>query len=388
MNPDLRKAWLATAIWFALNSFGVATFIVRLPEVKKTLDISNSTLGLALFIGSLGSLASIKFVGKFAAKFGSSPLMIIGGISTALALPLISTLRSLPLFIFTILIFFIAITVMDIAMNAHAVNIEHLANKLIMGRLHGIWSIGGVLGGVSGGVFAALETNLLIQGSLVGAFTLLLVLVFKRYLLPASSDIHDQESQTNERTKHPRIFYVLGFVGLCAAVIEGSAADWGAVLITEEFGASGFVSSLPYIIFQSAMVIGRFSADFLTTKFGRAPILLFCGTFVGLGLSIGLLIGGQIAIVLAWFAMGVGASVVIPMVFSIAGTIAKTEYAGVVAPSQAVATVSGISYSAFLIGPPLIGFLADVISLRWAMFVPAALALGIIFGARFAPKQS
>lgn len=386
MTSELRKAWLATAIWFALNSFGVASFIVRLPEVKKTLDITNSTLGLALFIASLGSLASIKIVGKIAAKFGSSPLMFVGGIATAVSLPLISTLYSLSAFIATLLIFFVSITVMDISMNAHAVNIEHLANKLIMGRLHGIWSIGGVLGGVAGGVFASFETKLLLQGIIVGVITLLLVIVFRGFLLPASTDIHETETPEAKSTKHPRIFYVLGFVGLCAAVIEGSAADWGAVLITEEFGASGFVSSLPYIIFQTAMVIGRFSSDYLTSRFGRGPILLFCGSFVAFGLSIGLIIGGQVAIVLAWFAMGVGASVVIPMVFSIAGAIAKNEYEGVVAPSQAVATVSGISYAAFLIGPPIIGFLADLVSLRWAMLVPAFLAIGIIFGAKFANK--
>jgi MFS family permease len=134
------------------------------------------------------------------------------------------------------------------------------------------------------------------------------------------------------------------------------------------------------------MVIGRFSSDSLTTKFGRAPILLFCGTFVGLGLSTGLLIGGQIAIVLAWFAMGIGASVVIPMVFSVAGSLAKNEYSDVVAPSQAVATVSGISYAAFLFGPPIIGFAADIISLRWAMLIPAFLALGIVFGSRIAKQ--
>lgn len=388
MTAELRRAWLATAIWFALNSFGVASFIVRLPEVKQTLDISNSTLGLALFIASLGSLACIKLVGKIAAKFGSSPVMILGGIMTAISLPLISILSSLPVFIFTLLIFFISITIMDISMNAHAVNIEHQSDKLIMGRLHGIWSIGGVIGGIAGGIFESLNTRLFHQGFFVGIITLSLVAIFKRYLLPASADIHAPEESETKSTKHPKIFYILGFVGLCAAVIEGSAADWGAVLITEEFGATGFVSSLPYIIFQSAMVIGRFSSDFLTSKFGRGPILLFCGSFVAIGLSTGLFVGGQIAIVLSWFAMGVGASVVIPMVFSIAGAIAKNEYAGQVAPSQAVATVSGISYAAFLVGPPIIGFIADAISLRWAMLVPAILALGIIFGAKFANKAN
>ncbi len=107
---------------------------------------------------------------------------------------------------------------------------------------------------------------------------------------------------------------------------------------------------------------------------------------MSLGLTIGLLVGGQLAVILAWFAMGVGSSVVIPMVFSLAGSIAKNQYSGVISPSQAVASVSGISYSAFLVGPPVIGFIADLISLRWAMLFPALLALGIIYGSRIAHK--
>jgi MFS family permease len=385
MTPELKRAWIATAIWFGLNAFGLASFIVRLPEVKQILDLSNSRLGLALFLASTSVLAAINLSGKVAAKYGSSPVMLIGGISTAFALPLVSLLTNFPVFVGSLFVLFVALIFMDNAMNAQAVSIEHLSKKLIMGRLHGLFSVGGVAGGFFGGICSSMNVSLLTQGITVGLITLVLILIFRSFLLPPSADIHEPKEKSAKQ-KQPRIFYLLGFVGLCAGIIEGSASDWGAVLITEEFGASGLLASLPFIVFQIAMVIGRFSSDSLTTKFGRAPILLFCGTFVGLGLSTGLLIGGQIAIVLAWFAMGIGASVVIPMVFSVAGSLAKNEYSDVVAPSQAVATVSGISYAAFLFGPPIIGFAADIISLRWAMLIPAFLALGIVFGSRIAKQ--
>ena len=383
MNQELKRAWLATAIWFSLNSFGLASFVVRLPEVKDVLDLSNSKLGLALFLGSTGVLGAIKIAGNFAAKYGSSKVMIYAGICSALSLPIVALLPNYPLFVASLFVSFVALTFMDISMNAQGVSIEHKSNKLIMGRLHGLFSAGGVIGGFFGGVCSSLNISLLNQGISVGLITLVLVLLFRSFLLPASADIHEPEEES-VKAKQPIVFYLLGFVGLCAGIIEGSAADWGAVLITEEFGATGLVSSLPFIVFQIAMVIGRFNSDKLTTKFGRAPVLLFCGAFVATGLSTGLIIGGQVSIILAWFSMGIGASVVIPMVFSLAGSIANKEFAGVIAPSQAVATVSGISYAAFLIGAPTIGFVADLISLRWAMMIPAFLALGIIFGARIA----
>ncbi len=385
MTRELKRAWLATAIWFGLNAFGLASFIVRLPEAKQILDITNSKLGFALFLASTGVLISIKIVGKTAAKFGSSPVMIVGAVATGIFLPIVSALSNFEAFVFSLFLLLVSLTIMDIAMNAQAVTIEHLSEKLIMGRLHGLFSAGGVAGGLFGGICSSLEVKLIHQGLAVGLVTLVAVLVFKTFLLPANSDKHEPEPEL-AKTKPPKIFYLLGFVGLCAGVIEGSAADWGAVLISDEFGATGLIASLPFITFQFAMVLGRFSSDSLTSKFGRPPVLLFCGSFVAIGLSSGLIIGGQSAIVVAWFAMGIGASVVIPMVFSVAGAIAKNSFSGVVAPSQAVATVSGISYSAFLIGPPVIGFIADLISLRWAMMIPAFLALGIIYGSRIAQR--
>jgi MFS family permease len=86
----------------------------------------------------------------------------------------------------------------------------------------------------------------------------------------------------------------------------------------------------------------------------------------------------------AWFLLGLGLSVVIPLMFSAAGTLASTKYAGIIAPSEAVAKVSGVSYFGFVIGPPLIGFIADVIELRWTLLLIAALAYLLIFASKYA----
>ena len=386
MNTTLRRAWLATAVWFVLNAFGMASFIVRLPEVKRLLGVSNSTLGLSLFVASLGSLVAIRFAGRLAAKHGSSPVMLVGAVACAGLLPLVTAMSSIPFFVLSLCLFVSSVTTMDVAMNAHAVTIEHESSKLIMGRLHGLWSVGGIAGGLIGGLFSSLNVSLQLHGFVLAAASLAFIAIFRSYLLPATADIHEPDAETEKPHKLPNIFYFLGLVGLCAAILEGSASDWGAILITDEFGATGLVSALPYIVFQSAMVVGRFSSDQLTAKFGRATILTCCGMLAFVGLASGLLVGGPVAIVVAWFSIGAGASVVIPMVFSLAGSIAKRDHAGVLAPSRAVATVTGISYSAFMIGPPTIGLLADVVSLRWAMLVPALLALGVVAGGLFARK--
>ena len=128
------------------------------------------------------------------------------------------------------------------------------------------------------------------------------------------------------------------------------------------------------------MVIGRFGGDRLATKFGALRILFTAGLMSGIGLAIGLAIGNIYGQIFGWFAIGAGMSVVIPMVFSLAAEIARER--GTLAPSQAVAIASGISYFGFMAGPPTMGYISTVISLRWAMLIPAALAVLLAFGSR------
>lgn len=383
MTQELRRAWIATVMWFALNAFGFASFVVRFPEIKSELGLSNSGLGLTLFVASLGALGAIKLAGAWSAKHGSAPVMVWSAVVASLLFPVLGSMINLGVFAAILFSLFLCISIMDIAMNAHAVTIEQQSGKMIMGRLHAMWSVGGIVGGFGGGLFASQSLSLFVHSLIISGLMLVLVFGFRHMLLPASADIHEPvEEHHQEKTKRPRIFYLLGFIGLCAAIMEGSAADWGAVLVSDEYGATGFTASLPYIVFQTGMVIGRVNGDAVAAKFGRSKILFFSGLTAAVGLFSGLAIGGVGPVIFAWLCLGLGASVVIPMAFSLAGSIATNEYAGRIAPSQAVATVSGIAYAAFFIGPPLIGLVADATSLRYAMLIPATLALGVAFGSR------
>ena len=117
-------------------------------------------------------------------------------------------------------------------------------------------------------------------------------------------------------------------------------------------------------------------------KFGTFKILFRAGLISGIGLSAGILIGNIYSQIIAWCAIGIGMSVVIPAVFSTGASIARERFAGQIAPSEGVAIVSGISYAGFLAGPPTIGYIAEAITLRWAMLVPAALAIFLAFGSQ------
>lgn len=380
MSKELKRAWIATVVWFVINSFAYSSFIVRLPEIKKIIDISNSVLGISLFVASLGALGAIKLGGNWSAKYGSAPVMVFSGLASAVLFPIFGLLLNPIFFAFSLFLIFLTISVEDVAMNAHAVTIEQKSGKTIMGRLHAMWSLGGIAGGVTGGLFSSLEISMITHALIVAVLTVFGILAFKKFLLPATADKHELDQSNNVKIKMPRIIYVLGFIGLCAAIMEGSAADWGAVLMVDEYAQTGFIASLPYIVFQTGMVSGRLTSDSLANKFGRSRILFYSGLIAAIGLSFGLVVGGPIPTIFAWICLGIGASSVIPMAFSMAGSIASDS--GEIPPSQAVARVSGIAYSAFFIGPPLIGVIADMTNLRIAMAIPVALAIGVALGSK------
>ena len=382
MDTTLRRAHLAVTITFIINGFTAGTFVARIPDFKRILDVSNGTLGLSLLFVSIGVFVALKPAGRNAAKFGSQPVIFWSTLALAISCTLVGSLFNLQWFWFSLFVFGFAIATQDVSMNAHAVVVEQRANRRLMSVFHGMFSVGTLIGGVLGGLFSQWEVTPMQQAMTLAGIYVVAALLIKPLFLPAEVDKHD--FSTGPRAKHPFIFWIFGLFGLFAAISEGAAGDWGGVLARDAFGATPFISTLPYIVFCTAMIIGRFSGDYLAHRFGASIIIATGGLISGTGLTAGLFIGGVPAIMVAWFLLGLGLSVVIPLMFSAAGTLASTKYAGIIAPSEAVAKVSGVSYFGFVIGPPLIGFIADVFELRWTLLLIAALAYLLIFASKYA----
>lgn len=380
---DLKRAKLAVTLTFITNGLVIGSFVARLPDIKAHLNISNSTLGTALLFSSVGVFLALAPSGKFSAKYGSAPIAYRASLALAIATGLLGFIFNLAWFCFSLFLFGFSLAFQDVAMNSHAVALEHKSEKRMMSVFHGMFSLGGFAGGLVGGLFSQAKVSFIVQTLIIGALVASISVFAKSRWLPADADKH--EFVKDERAKkHPRVLWVLGLFGFSAALSEGAAGDWGGILARETFHAAQFVSALPYIAFSVTMVIGRFSGDRLAHRFGAPRILSAGGALAGIGMGIGLLIGNIFGVVLGWFFLGMGLSVVIPLLFSAAGTIAANRFKGQVAPSQAVAIVSGISYFGFIVGPPTLGFLADVIGLRWAMFVPVILVSLLIASARYA----
>ncbi len=377
----ISRARLGVILSFLTHGFISSSFFARIPDYKARLELSNSVLGLCLLASSAGVLAALGPVGRLAAQRGSSAVLTKSSYLLVFIAPFVGISFNAISFAAILFLFGVAIAAQDVAMNTHGVTLEQKSGARYMGRFHAFWSVGALLGAITGGVFAQLEVSEFIHALIVSAAVLALVISNNRRYLPGDEDKHIYEESV-KRKKTPRLIYIMGLLGLAGSIGEGSAADWGGVLARETFGASQFVGTLPYIAYSFTMVVGRFYGDQLATKFGARRILKVGGLLGGAGLAGGLIVGGTTGVIVGWFLFGLALSTVIPLLFSAAGSMANKRFQGTISPAEAVAKISGISYFGFVVGPPLMGFLADVLTLRWAMLVPAVLAVIISASSR------
>lgn len=378
----LDRARYALYCTFIVNGFTWGSYVPRIPDIKAHFGLTNSALGLTLLSAALGVLVALRLSGKWSARFGSAAVVVWAQAAMAALFVSVGTLASYAWFVGSLVALGFAATVQDVAMNTHGATVERMSQRSLMNGFHARYSLGGLAGAGYGALCAQLGVALLPQTA-AAAVLYLAVLPWQRAsMLPPHADRHVADIEPEGERERPWIFYALGLLGLCSTLGEGAAADWGAVLLRDTWGTTPFVASLPYIAFSALMVTGRLLGDRLTDRHSREWVVRTGGLTAGMGLVTGLAIGGPIGITLGWALLGAGVSVAIPSVFSAAAQIASHRFAGHVTPSAAVAIVGTVSYAGFLGGPPTLGFLADAVGLRWAMLVPAAMAVIMGLSAR------
>jgi MFS family permease len=374
------RARIAITVAFIVNGSMAGTFYSRIADIKKELAISNSALGVALLVVSIGVLCGLAFSGKQSAKFGSAPVTFYGTYALGTSVLLMGLANNYLTLCLAFLVIGACLSTQDVAMNSHAIVLEHESGNRYMSTFHAMFSLGALGGGVVGGWFSQNNISLMKHVAFIAMLTYLSNFAVRNWFLSADLDKHAFEGK--KKIKRPKLFFIVGLLGLCGTIGEGSAGDWGAILSRDTFDATPFVSTLPFICFSATMVIGRLFGDRLAAKYGPMKLIVGGGLIAGIGLGSGLLLGGIGGVIFGWLTMGIGLSTVIPMLFSQAGELAKNKFAGQFAASEGVAMVSGIAYFGFLVGPPTLGFLGDAIGLRWAMLVPAGLALIMALGSR------
>ena len=384
-SGDLGRLRVALCAVFAVQGFSYASWAVRVPAVKEQVSASAAALGLALLGLSAGAVATMLLAGTLCRRFGSQRITVISCILLSLTLVLPALAHSVITLGLLLAVFGAAYGGLNVAMNTVAVDMVAALRRPVMPGFHAAWSFGGLAGAGLGGLLAP-HLSPLRHLSLIALACLLVAALTGRTLLTVTIPAAQTQSALMTRLapadraapgddpapawrrtwQTGRVVGLFGLIALCAAYDEGAIGDWGALHLRQDLGASAGLAAAGYAAFALAEATGRLSGTALLERLGRTPVLVLGGVAAAAGMLLASL-APDVWLALAGFALtGLGLANLFP---------AAIARAGLLAGSSGVALTSTLGYGGFLLGPPVIGFLASEFGLRAGLTTLSFLAL-------------
>lgn len=353
-----RAARLAVATIFLTNGLVFANWIARIPEVKQRLGLSEGELGFALLWAAVGALISQPTAGWLIGRFGSRTLTTVMALTFCAVFVSLGLAPNLPLLMLALFVVGASNGALDVSMNAQAALVEGRYGRSIMNSFHGLWSVGGLSGALIGGLAATRGLPINVHFLVVTVLGLVIMFLATRWLLP---DAGSTAEHGPSFALPPRPLLLMGLVSFCALVSEGAVADWSAVYLREDLASSVGLAATGYAIFALLMALGRLTGDWLTQRFGPTSLVRSGGVLVMVGIAMAVLISSPYAAIVGFGLVGAGISCIFPLILS-----AASRTPGI-ASGTAIAAMATAGYTGFLVGPPLIGSVAEAITLRGAL---------------------
>jgi MFS family permease len=364
----VQAAWWGTVVLFLVHGLIVSTWISRIPAVKAALGLSDAVLGLDLLSIAAGAVCMIPIAGWLIGRFGSKKVSIVASTAFCCSLVLPSLAVNAAGLAAGLLVFGAAAAAMDVSMNAQGVEVEKGFGAPTMSRFHGMFSLGGMAGAGMGGLVARRGIAPIPHFAISAGINLTAVLLIARFLL----DTHEHGEPGGHRlplNKIPRVLLALSAIGFCVLLAEGAMADWTALYLKQILNADAGTAAAGYAVFSAAMALFRFLGDLITARLGPMRTVRTGSLVAGLGLMWALCVHAPGWSMPGFAAAGAGFSVIIPLVFGSGGRVEAIK------PGAGIATVTGIGYLGFIVGPPVIGFASQLFTLRYALGVVVACCL-------------
>ncbi|WUQ88672.1 MFS transporter [Kitasatospora purpeofusca] len=358
--------------FFAVDGLLFAAWVVRIPDIRNQVSASHGALGLALLCVSAGAVATMPVVSRLCLRYGSRPITVASLALLAVAVPLPAHTHSVPALGGVLLLFGAGYGGANVAMNSAAVEIVSELGRPVMPSFHAGYSLGGLLGAGAGGLLAGTLTaaQWLAAAGLLGlavtalAGAALLRSPAARPVGTASSSSISSSGSTVAGAGRVLVL-LLGLTALCTAYGEGAIADWTTVHLTDDVHAGAQVAAAGYVAYALAMTTGRIGGTWLSVRIGQHRVMLLGGFTAAAGMLLAAL-APLVPLALAGFVLvGLGLANLFPLAIA---------QAGAAGGPRGVALASTLGYGGMLIGPPVIGFLADATSLPLALTTVAAAA--------------
>ncbi len=353
----VRIRWAVSLFYFAMG-LCFATWASRIPHIKSALHLSDGQLGTILFALPVGQLTMMYFSGKLVTRFGSHRILLVSILMYAFSLTNLGLATNAWQLALGLYAFGIFGNLTNIAVNTQGVYTEGLFKRTIMSSFHGMWSLAGFTGALVGLGILALNLSTYMHFLIVALIAFLLIAFNFKFLIKAKETIKAEKKKGFQ--KPDKTLVLLGVIGFCSMASEGIMFDWSGVFFKDIVKVPGALVILGYTSFMIMMASGRFFGDGLINKIGRIRVMQISGIMISTGFFTAVIFPYLIPSTIAFMLIGLGVSTVVPTLYSIAGKHPT------IPTGEALTAVSSVSFLGFLMGPPVIGYIAELSSLRFS----------------------
>ncbi|AVT37195.1 MFS transporter [Plantactinospora sp. BB1] len=377
-----RARWAVTAVFF-VNGLLMTSYIARLPGLKTEHRLSDGELGLVLTVYGVAAVLTMQLVGVFVARFGSVRVIRLTLVGLPVALVGVGLAGGAVQLGLAVLVLGTVIGVLDVSMNAHAVAVERVRGRPIMNGCHAAWSLSAATGSLVAAGFTRAGVSPTGHFLAVGAVCLVAGLLITAWLLPPSAD-HVPRSPDRKRVRPgwragwTRTLLLFGAMGFVTMVAEATVISWSGVFLHDYHDATLALAPLGLTAFTACQTAGRLVGDRLHVRYGAPALFRAGGVLAVCGLAVVLLVPSPTAAIAGFGLLGLGGSVLLPLVFSAVG------HAGGDGPGAAtfLSRFSTFTYAGILIGPALVGWSAELVGLGWTLAGLVPLLVGVVLNAR------
>lgn len=364
-----RIRWAVTLFYFSMG-LCFATWASRIPDIRTFMGLTEADLGTLLFSIPFGQMFIMPFSGKLVAKYGSHRTVVVGILLYVLAL--IGLGLSTEQWHLMVALFFFGMfsNITNISVNTQGIYTEGLFRRAIMSSFHGAWSTAGFTGAMIGLAMMAFKLKPLTHFVIVAGIIIIIISLNYKYLVRAKPIQAPAKKKKIFSRPDPMLLW-LGVMAFCCMVSEGIMFDWSGVYFKDVVEAPESLVVLGYASFMVMMALGRFFGDKVIQRIGRRRVLIISGCMISAGLYMAVLLPYLVTSTIAFMVVGLGVSTIVPTIYGIAGRTPN------VAPSIALQTVSSVSFLGFMLGPPVIGYVAHATSLRISFAIIAVFGFGI-----------
>ncbi|MEX3897368.1 MFS transporter [Paraburkholderia sp. BR10954] len=369
-----QRARIATMALFFIAGMMYASWGVHVPTVRDRFHLNPAMLSFALFAVAGGSIGAMVTNASWIARVGTRRACLAGGLAMAACAALILAVPAYWILLVVLAVFGAGMATLDVAMNAEASAVEKALGKPIMSSLHGMFSLGAMFGAAVGGALLSRGMAPALHLALAAATSALVLVLACPSVLPhvPHAEHPDAATPRTSRWRSPAL-WALGTMALVALIAEGAMYDWATVYMRDVVLSTPALASAAYAAFSGGMAVARFAGDAVRARFGAPQLVMISAALACAGMVDALLLPNPVAALAGFALIGLGLANMMPVLFAAAASVKGIHAA------EGLAHVAGLAYFGLLLGPVIIGAVAQVTNLTIGLSVVAVCAAMIAF---------